>query len=150
MTSREQIRARLAESIEDEAIVIVDLQVKGSRGRPHVKVVLDHRTRGLTIDDCAAWSRRMEEVLDTEPDFPRTYALDVSSPGVEHPLTELWQFRKHIGRDVELHLHPGEGEEEGRRATGKLEAVEDPHIVLEGGDTIPLAAIREGRIRLPW
>jgi ribosome maturation factor RimP len=150
VVENESFRAKISAAVQDECIVVVDVQVKGSRGRPHVRAILDHRERGLTIDDCAAWSRRIEEVLDADPEFPRTYALDVMSPGVEHPLTEAWQFRKHAGREVQLNLHPEEGGEEERVEKGVIETVDDTHVNLAGGSSIPLAEIREGLILLPW
>ena len=60
---------------------------------------------GITIDDCIELSRTVESQLDREVE---DFALDVSSAGADQPLKLVRQYRKNIGRDVEVVMLDGE------------------------------------------
>jgi ribosome maturation factor RimP len=95
-------------------------------------VVVD-RDSGVTLDDIAEVSRAVSEVLDSEDDgMGRTpYVLEVTSPGVDRPLTEQRHWRRNLGRLVTVTVGPaGAGDE----VTGRITAVED------GGVTIAVEA----------
>jgi ribosome maturation factor RimP len=66
-------------------------------------------TRQLTIDDCAALSRRLSDMLDALEGTPADpidgeYRLEVSSPGIDRPLTRLTDFRDWHGHDARITL----------------------------------------------
>ncbi|HEB83427.1 MAG TPA: hypothetical protein ENI92_00320, partial [Bacteroidetes bacterium] len=104
------------------------------------------------LEDCAVWSRRFEELLDLRDDLPRSYALDVTSPGVGHPLKEEWEFRKNAGRELKLTLRREGGEDGGGTETRtlRLERVEAGTLVFDDGSRIPLDAVIEAKVALPW
>ncbi len=76
---------------------------------------------GVTIDDCIALSRAVESQLDRDEE---DFALDVSSAGADQPLKLTRQYRKNVGRDLEVVTVDGE------RAEGTLEDASDEGIVL--------------------
>jgi ribosome maturation factor RimP len=76
---------------------------------------------GVTIDDCIELSRAIESQLDRDEE---DFALDVSSPGADQPLKLTRQYRKNVGRDLEVVTIDGE------RAEGTLEDASDEGIVL--------------------
>lgn len=75
----------------------------------------------VTIDDCIELSRAIEGQLDRDEE---DFALDVSSAGADQPLKLIRQYRKNVGRDLEVVTVGGE------RADGTLEDASDEGIVL--------------------
>ena len=80
---------------------------------------------GMTFGKCQRISRFVEAYLDEEQPLGASYTLNVSSPGVDRPLKFLRQYRKNIGRNLDVTTT------EGDKHTGKLIVVEDDHLVLE-------------------
>ncbi len=118
--------------VEGAGYDLEELVVTPAGRRSVVRVVVD-RDSGVTLDDIAEVSRAVSEVLDTEDDgMGRTpYVLEVTSPGVDRPLTEQRHWRRNLGRLVTVTVGPaGAGDE----VTGRITAVED------GGVTIAVEA----------
>jgi ribosome maturation factor RimP len=108
MTSGAAQRERLATAIEPAvAAVGCDLEtvsVSPAGKRTVVRVVVDADT-GVSLDEVAAVSRAVTEVLDardTELFGNTPYVLEVTSPGVDRPLTEPRHWRRAVGRLVEV------------------------------------------------
>lgn len=85
---------------------------------------------GLTFEKCQRISRYLESYLDEEQWLGEKYTLEVSSPGVGKPLKMNRQYKKNIGRRVEVNFN------EGKPQTGKLIAVDDESITIEYEITI--------------
>ncbi len=99
------IRAKLTELAEASLLnsnqFLVDV-VASSRNLSRISVIVDG-DGGVTIDDCSQISRRLSEMLD-EVDFGVAhYVLEVSTPGLDHPLKLKRQFKKNIGRSLKVH-----------------------------------------------
>jgi ribosome maturation factor RimP len=78
------------------------VRVSAAGRRRVLRVVVDSDP-GVSLDDAAAISRQLSAVLDTAPvmgDFP--YTLEVSSPGVDRPLTDPRHWRRAVGRLVQV------------------------------------------------
>jgi ribosome maturation factor RimP len=78
------------------------VRVSAAGRRRLLRVVVDS-DQGVSLDDAAAISRQLAAVLDTAPvmgDFP--YTLEVSSPGVDRPLTDPRHWRRAVGRLVQV------------------------------------------------
>jgi ribosome maturation factor RimP len=91
--------ARAGYEIED---VVIDA---GARP-PRIRVIADGDT-GLDLDTIAALSRSASSLLDAVKGIQGRYVLEVSSPGVDRPLTSEKHFRRARGRKVELALADG-------------------------------------------
>jgi len=105
-----------------------DLVVTPAGRRSIVRVVVD-RDEGVTLDDVAEVSRVVSAVLDdNDGDLGRApYVLEVTSPGVDRPLTEPRHWRRNTGRLVTVSVGPtGAGEE----VTGRVTAVDDAGVAL--------------------
>jgi ribosome maturation factor RimP len=114
--------ARAGYEIED---VVID-----SRTRPpRITVIADGDT-ALDLDTVASLSRSASALLDDLGDLQDCYVLEVSSPGVDRPLTSEKHFRRARGRKVELELS------DGSRLTGR---------VGETGDDTVALVVRTGR-----
>ncbi len=105
-----------------------ELVVTPAGRRSVVRVVVDH-DQGVTLDDIAEVSRAVSEALDQEDDgMGRTpYVLEVTSPGVDRPLTEHRHWRRNLGRLVTVAVGPSGSAEE---VTGRITAVDDAGVTL--------------------
>jgi ribosome maturation factor RimP len=104
-----------------------ELVVTPAGRRSVVRVVVD-REQGVTLDDIAEVSRAVSEVLDANDDgMGRPYVLEVTSPGVDRPLTERRHWQRNIGRLVALTVGPGGGTDE---ITGRITGVDDSGVAL--------------------
>ncbi len=105
----------------DKFLVEVIVSAKKIPGRVLIIIDGDH---GITIDDCADLSRIVSKELDEREYFKQdNYLLEVSTPGLEHPLKLKRQYRKDTGRLIRV---------VSKEATleGKLKEVTDEKIVL--------------------
>ena len=104
-----------------------ELVVTPAGRRSVVRVVVD-RDQGVTLDDIAEVSRAVSEALDANDDgMGRPYVLEVTSPGVDRPLTERRHWQRNIGRLVTVTVGPAGGTEE---ITGRVTGVDDAGVAL--------------------
>ncbi|MCG8390808.1 MAG: ribosome maturation factor RimP [Cytophagales bacterium] len=114
----------LAESNLEESHFLVDVVISAKRGPKKVLILLDG-DHGVTIDHCARLSRILGQLLDEEELIDDKYMLEVSSPGVDYPITLDRQYRKNIGRNIKVSL------KDGTEAKGKLMEVNENGILLD-------------------
>lgn len=150
MLTPESIGASFRELLADTDIELMRVKIHPMPGRIKFAVILDHRLRGITIDELTEWSRRFEEELDRTSEVPREYALDVLSPGLEQPLTETWQFIKNAGRELAVELLPEEGKKRGESYKAQLVSADDDILTFEDGRTIKRTEVRSAKVALPW
>ena len=101
-----------------------DLTVTNAGRRRLVRVVID-RDGGVTLDEAAAVSRSISSVLDDDdPMGSGAYVLEVTSPGVDRPLTLPRHWRRNVGRLVAVTL-PEES------LTGRIVAADDTSATLD-------------------
>lgn len=94
-----------------------------------LQIMAERPDGGMEVEDCAQLSRRLSAVLDVEDPISGEYTLEVSSPGIDRPLTSLEDFDRWSGWIAKL-----ETEEliDGRkRFKGELRGVEDDEILIE-------------------
>lgn len=89
-----------------------------------IQVFVDAET-GIKIEKCVQISRAVEKVLDEEKWFGEDYNLEVSSPGMDSPLKVFKQYKRRIGREVEVLLTTGV------RYEGILKAANEQGLTLE-------------------
>lgn len=119
----------LGPDVRDAGYDLEDLSVTAAGRRSVVRVVVD-RDGGVTLDDVADISRVISDVLDAaEEQDPAllgpSYVLEVSSPGVDRPLTEPRHWRRNVGRRVTATLR------EAGPLTGRVTAADDAAVTLE-------------------
>ncbi len=110
----------------------------------------DPASRQLTIAQCTALSRRLSDLLDAEDPIEGEYSLEVSSPGIDRPLTRAQDYADWAGHAARLQLAaPIEGR---KRFQGRLLGLEDAmvRIAVEGlGETaVPFASIASAKLLL--
>jgi ribosome maturation factor RimP len=126
MNDKERIIELLQPYLDNDRIYVVDIQVAGRQGgRLKVTILLDSDA-GITIDECAAISRQLGGQMDEMNFFGEApFTLEVSSPGVDFPLTFPRQYIRNIGRQLAVTLT------DGRVWKGTLDAVEENQIILD-------------------
>ena len=118
----EEIRNIAAGNLSPDKFV-VEVLISGKKIPKRVLVIVDG-DRGVTIDDCAELSRALSKNLDERALFgDENYLLEVSTPGLDHPLKLKRQYYKNTGRSLKVTTKE-------RVVEGKLKEVTDDKIVL--------------------
>lgn len=73
-------------------------------GRPVLQVMAERPDGSMSVDDCAALSRALSDVLDAEDPIPGEYSLEVSSPGIDRPLRHEKDFERFAGQVIDITL----------------------------------------------
>lgn len=119
----EKIKAVAEKYLKDDTYFIVDVISKGSAGRTKVLILLDG-DEGVNIDDCAELSRAVGNDIEENEIIEDAYILEVSSPGLDHPLSMKRQFAKNIGRGLKILL------KDGGEIRGKFTALENDVLTI--------------------
>ena len=103
-TDRLALREGLEERLLRLGFEVVRIEWAGHPRRPIVRLRIEHAdpARPVTLDDCARVSRALEPWLDRQESLADSYLLEVSSPGLERPLTRDRDFNRFRGRRVAL------------------------------------------------
>ena len=109
--------------LPDAEHFIVEVKIERVADKTKVLVLVD-ADQGMTIAACAKLSRALSGELETSELLEDAYTLEVSSPGLDYPLTEKRQYLKNQGRSLKVYLHTGE------EILGKLKEVEELEIKL--------------------
>ena len=133
---------------------LVDLRRAGTLQRPILQVRVDRPDsrpgQGVTADDCAVISRSLESFLENRAMVGPRYVLEVSSPGLERPLTAPDHWRRFVGRQVRVRAVPLAG----KSRVGIVAVPDNEHVVLrlEDGSEITVAfhEIREAVLVVDW
>ncbi|BBA33227.1 ribosome maturation factor RimP [Methylocaldum marinum] len=111
-----------------------------------LRVYIDNDA-GITLDDCTRVSYQLSGVLDVEDPIPGRYQLEISSPGLDRPLSKLEHFERFKGSLARLQLiRPIDGR---RNFKAYLAGVEGGKVLIEeGGETlqIPFESIEKARL----
>ena len=107
-------------------------------GRHSVLRVYIDSPKGVSIEDCARVSRQISAVLDIEDPMADRYNLEVSSPGLDRPLTKEEHFERFINHRAKVKLRKASVAR--RNFTGVIQAVENGKILLDvDGELFTLA-----------
>ncbi len=117
MITKEQVQYLVEEKLSDD-MFIVDITIGTGNA---ITVTLDSFS-GLSIDQCVEISRYIEHQFDREIE---DFSLEVSSPGLTHPFKVVNQYKKNIGKEVEVVTL------EGKKLTGILKNADDAGFTIE-------------------
>ncbi len=147
--------ARLTELIEPEVkaegLELVRVMMIGGKGDPTLQVMAERAETGqLTLQDCERLSRRLSERLDADDPIDHAYRLEVSSPGIDRPLTRRRDFEDWKGHEARISLkEKRDGRKEFR---GELKGLDGDDIVVDvpklGETRLPLADMHSAKLML--
>ncbi len=117
---------------------------------PRLQVMVERNDEAaMTIDACAEVSRALSAVLDVEDPIEGSYTLEVSSPGIDRPLTRRADFERFAGYEASIELaEPIEGQ---RRFKGRLLGLEGEAVRMAGLECevmLPIRRIRRAKLVL--
>ena len=98
---QEKIRQLIELMIESESMEVVDVECLKMKFRWLVRIYID-KEGGVTVDDCSEISKQVGDILDVYDVLPGSYTLEVSSPGLDRPLTRDKDFIKYRGSAVRI------------------------------------------------
>jgi ribosome maturation factor RimP len=108
--------------VDEPTIFCVNLKIKPTN---NFKVFLDG-DNGITIEKCVQINRKLYKVIEEQSLYPDgDFSLEVSSPGVDEPLQSIRQYKKNIGRSLEIVFNDDSNKE------GKLLEVTETDIIIE-------------------
>jgi ribosome maturation factor RimP len=126
-TIAQEVTDLVAPILEEMGFELVDVVYVSKSGRWVLQLFID-KEGGVTIDDCAAVSGEIGDLIDVRDIISHEYVLEVSSPGLDRPLKKPKDFGRAVGRKVKIRTaRPREGR---RNFTGRLERVEEGVITL--------------------
>ncbi|MDB6176794.1 ribosome maturation factor RimP [Paracoccus sp. Z330] len=139
LIAKTAIDRRLAEIItpviEDLGFELVRVRLQGGKTAT-LQIMADRPDGGINVDDCGDISVAVSATLDVEDPIEDAYHLEVSSPGIDRPLTRIKDFDAFEGYEVKLETNQ---QIDGRkRWKGVLAGIEGDEILLnieEGGET---------------
>jgi len=101
----------------------------GQAGRNQLQIMAEPKEeRDMTVEDCQMISRHVSALLDVEDPISGSYVLEVSSPGIDRPLTRLTDYERFQGELVKITLRLMQDGR--RRFTGRLGGVSDAGLVI--------------------
>ncbi|MEQ8906899.1 ribosome maturation factor RimP [Ekhidna sp.] len=147
MEEERKIRTLAEKAIsESDELFIVDVKVKGNSGNQKVLVFVDG-DNGISIDACSKISRMVGAEMEEEDFMPGKYTLEVSSPGLDYPLTLHRQYVKNVGRSLVVETL------EGTNIEGELLKVGKDEIFLKGPAekrSIKFEEIKQSKVKVSF
>jgi len=114
--------------IEDLGFELVRIRLMSGR-TPTLQIMADRPEGGILIEDCAVISTAVSAILDVEDPIEENYTLEVSSPGIDRPLTRMKDFD--IWEGYEARIETTELIDGRRRFKGELRGTEGDEVLIE-------------------
>lgn len=149
MADRAALEDLIGPAVEAEGLALVRVKMIGGTSDPTLQVMAEDPATGqLTLDDCARLSRRVSDLLDEEDPIEHGYRLEVSSPGIDRPLTRLKDYDDWKGHEARIVLAE---KRDGRKVfSGSLAGIEGGTVLIDvaglGPVGLPLSAIQSAKL----
>lgn len=143
-----RIRDIIEPTIEAMGFELVRIRFGGDR-KPVLQIMAERPDGTMDVDACADISREVSALLDVEDPIAQEYALEVSSPGIDRPLTRAKDFQRWQGFDAKVELDEAVNGQ--RRFSGRLDGLEDGRVKLhcqEGDVALDLGHIVKAKLIL--
>ena len=133
--------------VEKEGFELVRVLTIG-QANPTLQVMIDTLDGSdITVDDCATVSQALSAMLDEKDPIENRYSLEVSSPGLDRPLTKIKHFERWQGYEIKLETE--DKVENRKRFKGKIASVDGDNIIIAMDNeqyTIPFALISKAKL----
>ena len=155
MDLSQRIAAMIEPTVEDLGFEIVRVQISGAK-HPRVQIMAERADgTGIDVEDCATISRAISAVLDVEDPIKGEFTLEVSSPGIDRPLTRAKDFETYAGFDAKIELAHAidDGTGARKRYSGRLLGLDDDENILietEEGEhfALPFGDVQRAKLLL--
>jgi len=145
-----RLEALVTPTLEGMGYELVRVTLMGTQ-RPVLQIMADRADETpMTVEDCANISRAVSAILDVEDPIDGAYTLEVSTPGIDRPLTREKDFVRYAGHEAKVELSVAlDGR---KRFRGILKGVQDGRIELEdekgGVVSLPFIDLRSAKLIL--
>ncbi len=150
MASIERLTALIEPIAAAQGFELVRVRLTGTTHKT-LQVMAERPDGTMVVDDCATLSRAISEMLDVEDPIAEDYDLEVSSPGIDRPLTRPKDFIRFAGHRAKIELVSPDAQGR-RRYTVDIESANETSVTLalskEESLTIPYANIGEAKLVL--
>jgi ribosome maturation factor RimP len=149
MVQRTEIETLIAPIADQLGYELVRVRLQGG-SRATLQVMAERRDRqSMKVEDCARLSREISPVLDAADPIEAEYVLEVSSPGIDRPLSKPADYARFIGHEAKIEL---ETQVDGRKRfqgdIGPLAGDAVMLVVPGGAVALPLASIKQAKLIL--
>jgi ribosome maturation factor RimP len=144
------IRQLVEPLLAERQTELVELGLYPQSGGWLLRVLVD-RPGGINLADCAAFNQALGQAVDAAGLIESHYTVEVSSPGLDRPLTTRRDFERAIGKEVVVQLHTPDGRYQERR--GMVQGAGHEALVLKtpaGMLTLAWAEVKLGKQQLRW
>jgi ribosome maturation factor RimP len=121
-----RVRQLIEPALIDMGYELVELQLRTEQVGLVLRLII-YRDEGISLDDCTRVSRAIGPLLEVEDPIGRAYHLEVSSPGLDRPLTTARDFARNMAQKVTITCKVGE---ETRNVTGLIAGVDDRVVTI--------------------
>jgi ribosome maturation factor RimP len=135
------LEALLAPAVQAQGYRLVRLRLMGGK-RKTLQILAERPDGQMDVEDCARLSRALSDVLEAADPITEEYVLEVSSPGIDRPLTAAQDYARFAGHEARVEL--ARGIEGRRRFKGLLIGLEGDDVVMDVMD-----ANEKHRMRFP-
>ena len=147
MEKMRRVKELITPSLEGLGLEVVRVRY-GGPGRPTLQIMIERSDyEALSIDECAIASRTVSALLDIDDPIEENYNLEISSPGLDRPLTRLNDFERFTGFDAKIELfEPTNGQ---KKIRGRLLGLKNDSIgICHNGDltSIPFSNIEKAKL----
>lgn len=99
--TKENIKSIAESVIEQAGLFLLDVEIESTDGKT-VWLNVDSESGGVSLDICGRLSKEIGFLLDAHETISGAYRLNISSPGLDRPLSDIRQYRKNIGRTIRI------------------------------------------------
>lgn len=142
----EKIKNAVGDFIKASGYELIDASLRKVSGVLNLKFLVDRPAGGISLQECAVLNEQLGALLDKEDILDERYILEVSSPGVDRPLSDEKDFLRAKGRRIRAFL--SESFEAKIEWEGSIDQVNEGILFLNTGDSIksiPLSKIKKAK-----
>ncbi|RKY28837.1 MAG: ribosome maturation factor RimP [Candidatus Omnitrophota bacterium] len=146
------LRKKITPLVEKEGFEVFELKLFYNKGRLFLRILIDFKEGGITLEDCQYINKKLSDYLDKEDFLESPFILEVSSPGIKRELKTLKDFLRVRGREINVWF---QGQDFKKPIQGKVSGIDvfKGEVLLEtreGNLPIPLVKIRKATQRVNY
>lgn len=135
--------------LQQQNFELVDVEYVKEAGTWYLRAYID-KEGGIAVDDCEFVSRRLGEWLDQEDFISESYILEVSSPGLGRPLKKEKDFKRSVGKEVEVKLYAPLNKQKEYKGVLKAYAADTVTLAMEDDSDLTFQKAEIALIRLAF
>lgn len=152
---------RLEQHVKDllalHGFKLLEFSQNSRNGTTQVRVIGDRESGNISVDDCAMLTRELRNLIIEQKLLGEDFRLEISSPGLDYPLREAWQYRKNIGRLLKIRVPGAKGPKDIRgrlvdydETAGLTLKSETQELQIELADVLSAVVLPEFKSPVEW